>query len=92
MNLIEVTKKKEDTFEVVVNAAQTTRHVVTVEPSYCERLTGGNSTAEELLEMSFEFLLEREPNTMILSSFDLPVIGHYFPEYEKSIRTRCSRG
>jgi hypothetical protein len=39
-----------------------------------------------LVEKSFEFLLERESNTSILSSFDLPVIGRYFPEYESTIR------
>ncbi len=38
------------------------------------------------MEKSFEFLLDREPNTSILGRFDLPVIGQYFPEYEKKIR------
>jgi hypothetical protein len=41
---------------------------------------------EELVRKSFEFLLERESNASILPSFDLPVIGHYFPEYENTIR------
>jgi len=43
------------------------------------------------LEESFRFLLERESNTSILSSFDLPVIDRYFPEYEQEIRTRLRR-
>jgi hypothetical protein len=43
--------------------------------------------AEKLVEKSFEFLLEREPNTSILRSFDLPAIQRYFPEYERTIRT-----
>jgi hypothetical protein len=30
-------------------------------------------------------LLEREGNTSILTSFDLPLIGTYFPEYEQEI-------
>jgi hypothetical protein len=38
------------------------------------------------LAESFRFLLEREPNTSILPSFDLPLIGGYFPEYEQEIR------
>jgi hypothetical protein len=38
------------------------------------------------VEKSFEFLLERESNTSILKTFDLPVIGGYFPEYENAIR------
>jgi len=28
----------------------------------------------------------------ILSSFDLPLIGRYFPEYEREIRTRLRQG
>jgi hypothetical protein len=43
--------------------------------------------AEKLVEKSFELLLERESNTSILRSFDLPVIQRYFPEYEQTIRT-----
>jgi len=39
------------------------------------------------VEKSFEFLLERESNTSILRSFELPVIGNYFPEYETTIGT-----
>lgn len=41
---------------------------------------------EVLIEKSFEFLLDRESNTSILSTFDLPVIARYFPEYESKIR------
>jgi hypothetical protein len=37
---------------------------------------------------SFRFLLEREPKESILGSFDLTVIGRYFPEYEREIAKR----
>jgi hypothetical protein len=37
-------------------------------------------------KLQFQFLLERESNTSILRSFDLPVIGQYFPEYERVIQ------
>jgi hypothetical protein len=40
---------------------------------------------EMLVQKSFEFLLERESNTSILRSFDLPVIQRYFSEYERTI-------
>ena len=43
---------------------------------------------ENLIKASFEFLLERESNNSILSQFDLKVITHYFPEYEKEIKKR----
>jgi len=83
--MINVEKTGNETFKVTVNSASTTTHKVTLSDSYYKKLTGGAITPEELIKKSFEFLLEREPNTSILRSFDLPVIGRYFPEYEKVI-------
>lgn len=74
------------TFKVVVEGATTTTHTVTVSPDYYEKLTEGRVSTETLVEKSFEFLLDREPNTSILRNFDLPVIGRYFPEYESTIK------
>jgi hypothetical protein len=84
---ITVQKVNETTFRVTVAAQSTTTHTVSVSPEYREKLTGGKVSAETLVEKSFEFLLEREPSTSILRTFDLPVIQRYFPEYEKTIRT-----
>ena len=86
--LIEVSRKDAQTFAVTVNGNTVTTHTVTLEPDYYDKLTGGNVTPEKLIEKSFEFLLERENNTSILSSFDLTVINRYFPAYEKSIGQR----
>lgn len=83
--MIAVEKIDERTFKVTVQAGTTTTHTVTVEPSYHKRLAGDRASAEELVKKSFEFLLERESNTSILRTFDLPVIGRYFPEYEDTI-------
>ena len=74
------------TFEVIVESATTTTHKVTVETSYYEKLTDKRVSPEELVEKSFQFLLDRESNTSILRSFDLTIIGQYFPEYEKVIK------
>ena len=74
-------------FEVMVDGNPNTTHRVTVTPSYYQKLTNGRVSPEVLVEKSFRFLLERESNTSILRSFDLPVIGQYFPEYEKTIKT-----
>ena len=76
------------TFRVIVSSSTTTTHMVTVSREYQEKLTGGRVGAAELIRKSFEFLLEREANTSILPSFDLPVIQRYFPEYEKTIPSR----
>jgi len=77
-----------DTYQVTVESATTTQHSVTVTPEYWQKLTGGRVRAETLIEKSFEFLLERERNTSILRSFDLPVIQRYFPEFEGTIGKR----
>jgi hypothetical protein len=64
-----------------------TSHDVTVTADDVARYAPG-STPERLLEASFEFLLEREPASSILSRFALPVIERYFPEYPRIIRER----
>ena len=74
------------TFEVTVEERTTTTHRVMVTPDYYEKLTGKRVPIETLIEKSFEFLLDRESNTSILGSFELPVISQYFPEYEGTIR------
>ena len=88
MARIEVSQKDTDTFEVTVRETTTTTHLVTLSQDYYQKLTGGRIIPETLIEKSFEFLLEREGNTMILARFDLPVIGNYFPEYEQTIVKR----
>lgn len=88
MAVIDVARKDSKTFVVTVNASSVTTHTVTLESDYYDKLTGGKVTPEKLIEESFEFLLERESNTSILATFNLPLIGHYFPEYEKSIVQR----
>ena len=88
MSRIEVKQKDTETFEVTVEEATTTTHVVTVSQDYYQKLTGGRITPETFIGKSFEFLLERESNTMILSRFDVSVIADYFPEYEKTMVER----
>ena len=61
-------------YQVTVESGSTTQHTVTLTPEYWQKLTNGRVPAETLIQKSFEFLLERESNTSILSSFDLPVI------------------
>ena len=88
MGEIEVIKKDGETYQVTVKNSTITTHIVTLTGEYYQYLIEGRTSAETLIEKSFEFLLERESNTMILSRFDLAVIGEYFPEYEKVIVER----
>jgi len=85
---INVTVIDENTFQVTVTASSTTTHEVNVQPAYAQKLTAGKASTPELVKKSFEFLLERESNTSILRRFDLSVIAHYFPEYEREIIKR----
>ncbi|MCK4321858.1 hypothetical protein KAX08_05010 [candidate division WOR-3 bacterium] len=81
--MIEVEKKDKDEFKVIVTyEGVNTEHNVSLDDAYYQKLTGGKITKEELIKRSFEFLLMRESNQSILSSFDLNVINKYFPEYE----------
>jgi hypothetical protein len=74
-----------DVFEVSIGGRSPTRHRVTASPQYVRLLAGDRAPAAELVRQSFEFLLEREPNTGILAAFDLKVIQTYFPEYEQAM-------
>jgi len=89
--MITIQASSGDEWLVTVNAGATTEHRVRVTQADLDRF-GAGRPAEDLLRESFRFLLEREPNTSILSSFDLPVIGRYFPEYEREIRERLAKG
>lgn len=87
MNKIAVTSIDGATFDVTVEGPTTTAHRVMADPAYVARLTQGRVPSAILIERSFEFLLDREPNTSILRQFDLRDIARYFPEYERKIMT-----
>ena len=76
-----ITELSKDKFEITVKANQLTKHVVSVTDQMLLNLTNNKISKEELLNFSFKFLLEREPNTSILSKFEIIVISKYFPEY-----------
>lgn len=88
MTKIEVKNVGSEQFEVTVTeSGGSSSHVVRVTEDDRARF-GGEADSERLLEESFRFLLEREPKEAILSRFDLPVIGRYFPEYPQEIKKR----
>lgn len=70
----------------VADAAGRSDHRVGVRTVDLERLAPGATAPEDLVRRSFEFLLEREPRSAILRTFELPLIGCYFPGYESTIR------
>ena len=90
MSDIEVTSRAASdgwTASVVVTDpdGSASRHEVTVTQAVLERLAQGADDPVDLVRRSFMFLLERESKESILRSFDLLVIGRYFPDYERTI-------
>ena len=85
--IVSVTGLGPGRWRVEVRGASRTLHEVTIPEGYLEKL-GVAAKPERVLEESFRFLLEREPNTSILPAFALPVIASYFPEYERELPRR----
>lgn len=69
-----------------VASVEGSRFDVTLSKKDFERLARSGETPEAFVTRCFEFLLEREPVSSILSRFDVSVIGRYFPEFERTIR------
>ena len=86
---LSIKKLSDDVFTVTVAETSTTTHTVTITDRSLNDLTDNNVTKTQLLEFSFKFLLEREPNTSILSSFDINVISKYFSDYGDKARRWC---
>jgi hypothetical protein len=61
------------------------RHTVRVRREDLARLDPAAVDPSDLVRRSFVFLLRHEPKESILASFDLPVIGRYFPGFESEI-------
>ena len=85
-----ITELSKDKFEITVNADLIIKHVVSVTDQMLLNLTKNKISKEELLNFSFNFPLEREPNTSILSKFDIILISKYFPEYISKVENYCS--
>ena len=86
---VSIQKLRNDVFEVIVAKTSTTTHTIKVTDQSLTELTDNVATKAQLLEFSFKFLLEREPNTSILSSFDINVISRYFSDYKDEVRRWC---
>ena len=87
-----IEKRTDDVFVVTVADSVTTNHTVTVTNQSLTDLTNDNATKTQLLEFSFNFLLDREPNISILSSFDINVISKYFSDHRDEVRRWCDEG
>jgi hypothetical protein len=69
----------------VTDERGSTSHEVTASRVDVDRLSNPSESPERFVERCFAFLLDREPKESILRSFDVSVIGRYFPEFEAEI-------
>lgn len=84
---IKVESQDANRFQVTVtDDSGSSTHLVEVGEEEVRRFEA--ASAEELVEESFRFLLEREPKEAILSEFSLHQISDYFAEYPEEIRRR----
>ena len=77
--------KSDDPFEFTVTLTGSggeTHHEVTMTQFTYEKLTGSQVNPASCVQAAFEFLLEREPQESILTSFDITTISTYYPDFE----------
>jgi hypothetical protein len=65
-----------------------THHTVSVPERLLDDIGLPRMDPLRLVEESFAFLLEREPLTSIMASFELTDISRFFPEYVEEMRVR----
>lgn len=56
-----------------------------------ERWSKGQVPPKEVIQGAFDFLLEREPPSSILSQFDCSVIRRYFPEVDRELPKKIAQ-
>jgi hypothetical protein len=67
-----------------------THHDVSITHADYRRLAD-QASPENLIIASFRFLLDRESPQSILPRFDVSVISHYFPEFERVLSDYLAR-
>lgn len=67
-----------------------TNHRVRVPPAMVDDLFPAGVDEQRLVRESFEFLLEHEKASSILSEFALDRIADYFPDYFDDLRARLA--
>jgi hypothetical protein len=88
MTDLTVTRRSPGSFVVEVAAGTPTTHQVEVPSGLAEDLGGAGTSDERLIEESFRYLLEHEPNTSILRKFSIDQIENYFPRWPSEMSRR----
>ena len=72
----------------VFDDGRTHAYDVTLSWSDYDLWSHGRVAPSQVVRAAFEFLLEREPASAILSRFDCSLIRRYFPEVDKELPKR----
>ncbi len=86
--MISIEEINENTFEVKISDSGETVHKVTVTNEDSLELTENKLSKEELLRLSFKFLLTKEPKELILPRFNIMIIANYFPDYKNWLKSK----
>ncbi len=84
---LSISEISDSLFKVTILDEVETSHLVTVSDEFLNKYIKKKISKKKLIELSFNFLLEREGNSSILKEFKLEVIAEYFPEYLDSVKT-----
>jgi hypothetical protein len=74
----------------IVKEEEETEHIVSLTKKMFDRFDF-KKTPEEIVRISFSFLLEKEDKNKILKSFDLSEISDYFPNFEKELAIKLKK-
>ena len=86
---IDIKQDSDDIFIVTVSDKDSTSHNVKVTDKMLNEITNNRITKYSLIEFSFNYLLDRESSTSILSSFNIEVISRYFSDYREEVKRWC---
>lgn len=85
MAQIDIRPLDDEHFEVTIDEGSTSSMHVVMATAKQVRLLCEECDAEQVVEASIRFLLDREPKESIMNQFDLDVIAGYFPDYASRI-------
>ncbi len=83
------TNQREDGWTFLVelgHGEEMIEYLVDVDRDYWTRLTNRRIEPVELVNITFKFLLDKEPKELILKKFNLADVAGYFPMYESEIK------
>jgi len=83
--MILIKKIDSNHFSIKISKNTVTTHNIILDDADYFKYSLNIISREKLVEASFKFLSDREPNTSILENFNLKIINNYFPEYSKKI-------